>query len=413
MKVSIEIKLILAAFLLWALAFNQLMAKTSGFFLEGDVKRVRITVDVQNNVILLPVRVNNSFEMNFILDTGVKTTILTEPSIMPFIRLDSLSDIKVKGLGRGEEINAKLARDVKISIPGAEGRGINMVVMPEDIISYSGMFGKPVYGIIGYDLFGQFAIEINYQQEYITLHNPFFFKGKKGKNWECLPLDIKNSKPYIHASLNDHRGESIEDAWLIDTGASSALSLFKDELPVPQNSITAFLGKGLTGEVHGHLGRNPSFSIGQFKFEEIITGYPDKASLAMFPEDLEWYGNIGSDVLSRFRVVFDYFHKKIYLKKNSDYKKPFDYNNSGLEVIGVGSDFDEFLVTYVRPNSPAADAGIKINDLLVSVNGSTVKGMTIEELYGSLIRKNGKAVRLKVRRLDEVIKTKFLIEQEI
>lgn len=412
-KVGKEIKVFLSVLIILCLAASPILAKTSGFFLKGDVKRVRIPVDVQNNVVLIPVRINNSFEMNFILDTGVKATILTEPNIVPWLALDSLSGITVRGLGKGQEIQAALAKDLRISLPGAEGRGVNMIVMPENVISYSGMFGKPVYGIIGFDIFGQFAVEINYQQEYITLHNPFHFKGKKGRNWETIPLDIRKSKPYIQATLNDHQGKKIKDTWLLDTGASMALSLFKDELPVPPNSISAFLGKGLTGEVHGHLGRNPTFTIGEFEFEEIITGYPDKESLAMFPEDLEWYGNIGSDVISRFHVIFDYFHKRLYLKKNSDYRKPFEYNNSGLEVISIGSDFDSFMITYVRPNSPAAKAGIKINDLLLSLNGNSTMDMTIEELYGSLIRKQGKVIRIKIKRKDEIIKTKFFLDQEI
>jgi len=133
----------------------------AGFYLEGGAKKVRINVDIQNNVVLLPVRINNSFEMNFILDIGAKTTILTEPSILPFLRVKTFEKITVRGLGRGEEIEADLARDINIDMPGAKGSGINMVVMPQDVISYSGMFGKPVYGIIGYDLFGQFTVEIN------------------------------------------------------------------------------------------------------------------------------------------------------------------------------------------------------------------------------------------------------------
>lgn len=413
MKVGIEIKVFLTGLILSCLATSQILAKTTGFYLKGDVKKVRISVEVQNNVVLLPVRINNSFEMHFILDTGVKGTILTEPNIVPWLNLKTMDAITVKGLGKGQEIQAALARNIRISLPGVEGKGISMVVMPEDVISYSGMFGKPVYGIIGYDLFGQFAVEINYQQEYIVLHNPFRFKGKKGKKWDTIPIDIRKSKPYINASLEDQRGEKIEDTWLIDTGASMALSLFKDELPVPEKSISAFLGKGLTGEVHGHLGRNPSFAMGQFEFEEIITGYPDKESLAMFPEDIGWYGNIGSDVISRFHVVFDYLHKKLYLKKNSDYRKPFAYNNSGLEVISIGSDFDSFMITYVRPDSPAEKAGIQKNDLLVALNGNPVEGMSIEDLYGSLIRRQGKTVKVKVRREGEVIKTKFFLDKTL
>lgn len=410
MKVSVFIGKCFVAFLLLMLGWKGLMA---GFYLIGDVKRVRIPVEVQNNVILLPVRINGSFEMNFILDTGVKSTILTEPVILPWLDVDTLKDINVRGLGKGEIIKASLARDISMSLPGVEGSGLNLVVMPDGLISYSGMFGKPVYGIIGYDLFGQFTIEINYQQEYIVLHNPFKFKGKKGGRWQTIPLDIRKSKPYIQATLKDHTGKSIEETWLLDTGASMAISLFQDNVDIPEKSINSFLGKGLSGEVHGYLGRNPAFTIGRFTLDDIITGYPDEESLAMFPESMDWYGNIGSDVLSRFKIIFDYLHEKVYLRKNGTFNNAFDYNNAGLEFISLGADYDNFLVTYVRPDSPADKAGIQKNDLVLTLNGTTVKNMDIEELYGGLIKKKGKLVRMKVQRNGEVIKTEFMLEEEI
>ncbi|MEO0898163.1 MAG: PDZ domain-containing protein [Bacteroidota bacterium] len=410
MKVSLTPFVAISVLILALFAGPQLHA---GFYLEGGVKRVRIPVEIQNNVVLLPVRVNNSFEMHFILDTGAKTTILTEPTILPFLNVKEFSEITVKGLGRGKEIKARLARDIKIAMPGAKGSGINMVVMPEDVISYSGMFGKPVYGIIGFDLFGQFTVEINYQGKYIILHNPFFHKPPKGKKWQTIPIELRQAKPYVTASLENHEGNVITDTWLLDTGASMAISLFRSQLTLPNKSVQSFLGKGLTGEVHGHLGRNPIFKIGDYELKDIVTGYPDEESLAMFPEEMNWYGNIGSDVMSRFKVVFDYFNNKVYLKKNSDFKKPFDYNNSGLEIITLGAQYENFMIAYVRPNSPAAKAGVQKNDVLMSVNGSPVSGMKIDQVYGDLIRREGKAVRLKLRRGQKIIKTRFVLVREI
>jgi len=199
----------------------------------------------------------------------------------------------------------------------------------------------------------------------------------------------------------------------MDTGASMAISLFRSELDIPQKNVQAFLGKGLTGEVHGHLGRNPSFSLGRYMLKEIVTGYPDDSSLSMFPEEMDWYGNIGSDVMSRFRVIFDYFNKVVYLKKNSDFPKPFEYNNCGLEIITLGTEYDNFLITYVRPDSPAAKAGVQKNDMLMSVNGVPVSGMEIDQIYGDLIKKEGKAVRLKIKRGKKIIRTRFVLVEEI
>ncbi|MEM7654965.1 MAG: aspartyl protease family protein, partial [Bacteroidota bacterium] len=382
-----------------------------GFRLNNNAKSVRIPIEVQHNVILIPVRINKSFEMRFILDTGVKTSILTEPVMAHFLALDSMAKIKVRGLGEGDPIEADLARDVRMTLPGIEGRGINLLVLPEGIISYSGMFGQPVYGILGYELFGQFAVEINYRQKYIRVYDPFRYRP--GKKWESIPINIRRSKPYVTATLVDHRGEELEAEWLLDTGASMAVSLFDDELPPPKETIEAFLGQGLSGQVYGRLGRSPQLQLGEFVFENIITGYPAPEALSMLPSQLSWYGNIGAEVISRFRVIFDYPNQRLLLRKTSKFRKPFDYNVSGLEVVSYGKNFDQFIINYVRPNSPAAKAGIQINDQILSLNGLPVNGARIEDLYGNLMRRNAKTIHLKLRRGDRIIRTSFRMFSEI
>ncbi|MEM7375682.1 MAG: aspartyl protease family protein, partial [Bacteroidota bacterium] len=386
-------------------------AKITGFHLIGNAKSVKIPVEIQHNVVLIPVRINGSAELNFILDTGVKTTILTEPIMTQVLSLDSISKIKVRGLGTGDAIDAGLARDVNMSLPGVKGKGINLIVLPEGVISYSGMFGKPVFGILGYELFGQFTIEVNYQQKYIRISDPFRFRP--GRKWDSIPIDIRASKPYVRATLTDYRGEKIKADWLLDTGASLAISLFDEKLPIPDPSVQAFLGQGLSGGVYGRLGRSMSLNFGGYMFEDIVTGYPDSASLNLLPAKSQWYGNIGAEVISRFRVIFDYPNERLLIRKTFDFRKPFDYNVSGLEVLSIGEDFDRFVISYVRPQSPAYHAGIKVGDQILGINGMMVDGAKIDDLYGSILRKTGKALSLKIRRNGKVMRIRFRLESEI
>ena len=274
-------------------------AKVAGFVLPNGRNYVKIPIEIQHNVVLIPIRVNGSFELNFILDTGAKRNILTEPLLQEFLSLDSLRKVKVRGLGGGEEIEASVASQVSISLPGGvKGVGLQMLILPKGLISYSGMFGKPVYGIMGYEIFGQFVVEINYREKYVKLYDPFKFKPRK--KYSELDIEIVRSKPYINATLTDYRGKQFKRKWLLDTGASNAITLFNGELPVPNSSIDAFLGRGLNGEVHGKLARADAFQLGNFTFESVITGYPDSASLIMLPEDIPWYGNLGSEILFPF-----------------------------------------------------------------------------------------------------------------
>ncbi|WNJ20968.1 aspartyl protease family protein [Pontibacter sp. G13] len=388
-------------------------SKTAGFRIKGNASSVKIPVEIQNNIILVPLKINDSFEMTFILDTGVKSTILTEPLVAKILGLELEHTVSIRGLGEGGSIPASYAKDVEMSLPGIEGKGVNLLVLPEGVISYSEMFGRPVYGIIGFDIFGQFTVEINYHQEYIRLSYPFNVKPKTGKKWQSFPIELRKHKPYIEATLVDHLGVPRTSKWLLDTGASMAVSMFDDEFPVPQNTIDSFLGMGLSGNVYGKLGRSPRLIIGDYELEGVITGYPDPTALNMVPTDTTWYGNMGAEILSRFRVIFDYHQGKIYLRKNPSFGEDFEYNLSGLEVMAAGNEFERFVIAYVRPESPAHEAGLQQDDEIISVNGQSTNGKTIEDLYGDLTKRPGKTLNLKVLRSGKMIRKKFRLIAEI
>lgn len=382
-----------------------------GFRLPANTRFVKIPIDIQHNVIIVPVRINGSFEMDFILDTGVRSTILTEPFLSQFLRLDSISRVKVRGLGEGEDLEALLARNVAISFAGIKGRQLNLLVLPEDVISYSGMFGRPVYGIIGHDIFSQFVVEINYNRKFIILHDPLTYKPKRKS--ERIPIQIRSGKPYIQATMTDFRGLDIDGQWLLDTGSSNSLSLYDSSLPIPSPSVPAFLGKGLSGNVYGRMGRANQFALGPYEFTDVITGYPDSSSLNLQITDSLWYGNIGSEILSRFQVTFDYLRGYVYLRKAAGYHTPFEYNVSGIEVISEGDLFNQFIISYVRPGSPADDADLRPGDKLLSINGLAVNSMDISTVYASILKKNGRRMVMRVQRQDEIIKKKFDLIPEI
>jgi hypothetical protein len=77
-------------------------------FVFDNPKKKSVTFDFKssNNLIIIPVAINNSDTLNFILDTGVRYPIITELPFVNKLNLNYLQPINVKGLGEGEQLTA-------------------------------------------------------------------------------------------------------------------------------------------------------------------------------------------------------------------------------------------------------------------------------------------------------------------
>ena len=80
-------------------------------------------------------------------------------------------------------------------------------------------------------------------------------------------------------------------------------------------------------------------------------------------------GNIGGDVLQRFRVTFDYPRKELRIVAGQAYARAFEADMTGM-LLTIKPDGDAPIeVVKVNPGSPAAEAGIAAGDRVASVDG--------------------------------------------
>lgn len=384
----------------------------TGFVMQKGVQSVTIPVKIAHNLVLVPLRINHSLPIDFILDTGVNSTLLTEPALGAMLGLQYAGKVGLRGLGGGTPIEADVARKVHFSLPNIEGQNMNLVVLPPDVLSFSEMFGQPVYGIIGYDLFKAFAIEINYNEQYIRLHRSETYQPAKKAT--AIPLFINKGKVHITTQITDNNGKLYPANLLIDTGASQAVSLFGSEIPLPYRTINTYIGKGLNGDVMGQLGRVASVQIDKFVLTMPIVCYPDSMAMSLQASTVPWQGSIGGELMRRFNLVFDYTRQKLYLKKSRNYTTAFSYNLSGLEVLTMGAGmFDRFVISHIRIGSAAEAAGIMAGDELIAINGTLLQPHSISEVYGMLNRRAGTTLRLKIRRGTNILRYKWVLLNEL
>jgi hypothetical protein len=81
-------------------------------------------------------------------------------------------------------------------------------------------------------------------------------------------------------------------------------------------------------------------------------------------------GNIGTELLSRYRVIMDYSHDKLYAIPNAKgTSKPFLKDRSGLFLIEKDGNYK---VEYVAPGSPAQKAGFKVGEKVTMIDQKPV-----------------------------------------
>ncbi|MFT2007547.1 aspartyl protease family protein [Pontibacter sp. 13R65] len=378
-------------------------------------KSVVVPFHFIHNLMVIPVQINNSPPLNFILDTGVKNILITHLYYTDSLNLNHASEIVIKGLGTGDTLKAFYSRGNSLKMKGIEGRNQDVYVMKEDVFHLSARMGMPIHGIIGYDIFKNFIVKINYSSRHITLYRPDATL-KPHKRGEVYPLYLERDKAYIFANVRQHSGDTVRVKLVIDTGASHSLSLYlpsHNRLSLPPKVMEAYLGRGLSGDVNGKIGRINSFSIGRHELQNLPASYPDEASIQAAMQISDRNGNLGSDILKRFTVIFDYPHSQMTLIPNKRYKEPFHYNLAGFEVSTPVVGMKLYEVAYVVDGSPAHKVGLKEGDQILSINGQNCFSMSLSDVLGYLEKGPGKKLRLKLYREKEVHQVVLTLQNRI
>ena len=181
----------------------------------------------------------------------------------------------------------------------------------------------------------------------------------------------------------------------------------------------------------------------KFEFNNPVIAFPDLTSIKNVKMVKDRSGSLGSEILKRFNLVFDYSNQQLFLKKNSNYRTPFNYNRSGIEVqhfglqwvqetlrletvpkINVGSldpsgidlrnNFKYkfvlkpiYIIGNIRKKSPADLCGLQSGDVIVSVNGKLGYNLTLEKINSLLKSDEENWITFEVERESQILKFKF------
>ncbi len=388
--------------------------KEFGFKMPKRTKRIEIPFEQHNNLIVIPVTINRFLTLKFILDTGVENAIITEKIYADILNLNYVREITIDGPGLIDSVEAFVANQVTFGLPGGViGHNMNVLVLKKDYLKLSENIGESVSGIIGYDIFSRFVVEIDYDENILTLHEPRTYK--KGRRKVELPLEIKGSKPFMQATIRQGEETASLDI-MVDTGASHAALIdynYLTGISLPEKTIQTRLGRGIAGDIPGYLGRIDQVKIDDFDFSEMLVSAPFEGAYNKVIKRGARIGTFGGELLNRFNVTFDYYRKKVYLVQGRRYHDAFEYDMSGLSLNTIGDNLDTLTVVDVQRDGPAYRADVRKGDVIYMINGRTLKYNSLSDMYEMLQSKDGRTIRMILYRDGEKIKTKFKLKKII
>jgi hypothetical protein len=285
--------------------------------------------------------------------------------------------------GTLSSLPAELLHNVTVDLPGVTLTQTTVSSLNLDPMQTS--LGHPIGGILGIPFFESFVIIFDYARGQLELHDPKTF-APSGKG-TAIPITREAGLPYARARLKLAGRDRFDASFLIDSGADNAVILFSpfvssnrllDPGAKPDAGEAGTLGAALrteTVELHGFTLRGPVVNLS--RSTNGLTADPEHAGL------------IGGEVLSRFRVTWDYTRERLLLEPNRRYRDPFLYDASGLSLSAQGPDLSTFEVRRVAPGSPGAEAGFAQRDVLLAVDGTPVKQITLHGIRRLFQRDGG------------------------
>jgi hypothetical protein len=339
------------------------------------LKSAEIPYESANHLVLLPVRVNGSELLWFVLDSGSSYCFINLNRARS-LGLEFESEAQASGAGSGTQ-------SVQV-IKGAVDFGFDafkVSIAPAgamDLTSLEPVIGHAVDGILGYDIFQKLVITADYGRRRLTFADPATFHSAPGTQY--LPLTFQDRVPLVQGRIAIPGKPSTIAKFMVDSGSGDAVDhpLIKRSSGKLLNTIT---GVGIGNEMRGVVGRIDSLKLGPFKLRGAVSACCGGSDLSS--------QLIGGQALSRFTVIFDYSHQRLGLKPNRSYHDPFPADQSGL-VLRLDPITKNFVVHGLVENSPATDAGLQAGDIIVAVDGVSSSEIGLDKVKEIFAAKSGK-----------------------
>lgn len=265
----------------------------------GNKPLAEISYRPVGKLIYIPVQVNGSAPLWFVFDSGAPNSII-DTAAAQTLHIKALSSGVIHGTGKGA-ISAGDAGEVQFMFGGLTTR-----VPHAKIVDLSKVPGPVrMNGLLGAEFMEQYVVRIDPAAHTIAFYDPstFAYRGK-GKS---LPLELTNSRLYIHVGLAVKPGGLVERRVRVDTGSEDSID--DDTIRNAFATEKTTLGNGLGRSYEDVSGVYDTVVIGSFTFHHV---WGPAGAVPI----------IGMEMMRRFTLTFDAKRGLLYLEPNSSFDEP-------------------------------------------------------------------------------------------
>jgi hypothetical protein len=267
----------------------------------------RVRFSTSGDRVMVPVTMNGSNGLSFLLDTGYGITMI-HPALPDALKLNRAGQITIAGIAGDEK--APTYEGAVFDIGGAKYEPRRVAALASE-----GNRRRRRDGILGSGLFRQYVIEIDFVGKQLSLYAPsnFTYSGKG----EVIPMRFRRggTTPIISASVPGTNNVLIPAEYEIDTGCDSSICLGHDFIVanhlLAEAETRAGAKFGVGGGAQTRSGHLPQLQIGEMKVEKPDVDFFIEGS----PVDNPLAGHIGIGALKHFKVIFDYSRRQLILEK--------------------------------------------------------------------------------------------------
>jgi predicted aspartyl protease len=378
------------------------------FELPAGRQEVSIPFRTVNHHLLIPVTVDGQGPFQVILDTGmpIEQLMLYDNPRVASLGLSYLENVQamvVGAGGSGKGSMARIAEGARLAIGDLKILDARISVLPTPA-----GFGAYHDGVIGAALFRHFAVSIDNDRSLLTLGPSEAFHPPDGA--AVTPLIMEHGVPFLDAKAGIGDGGATPVRLVVDLGASHAVSLNESKqtgIRRPERSIATAIGRGVSGQLTGRVGRIRSLEIGGVTLSNVVATFPDREHSS--PRGMDSRdGNLGNGVLGRFNVTFDYAGKRMVLVPSRRFSEPFEWNMSGIQADPTEEGSME--VRQVLASSPASEAHVRVGDRVVKIDGESVSEANYYPLWERM-KEEGRTVVLELRRKEKLLEVSLKLRR--